>query len=64
MQAERPEIFELLERQSRWQKSRRDLSWPEKVRMAEKVRAAAAKWGQSTRKSAENKSDAPLFVLG
>lgn len=30
MQAERPEIFELLERQSRWQKSRRDLSWPEK----------------------------------
>lgn len=27
-----------LEKQSRWQASRRSLSWPEKIRMAEKVR--------------------------
>ncbi len=32
------EIQELLERQARWQKTRRGLSWPEKVRMAERVR--------------------------
>ena len=29
----------LLERQARWQKARKDLSWAEKVRMAERVRA-------------------------
>jgi hypothetical protein len=27
----------LLERQARWQKTRREFSWPEKIRMAEKV---------------------------
>ena len=32
------EIQELLERQARWQKTRRALSWPEKLRMAERVR--------------------------
>jgi hypothetical protein len=31
------EIQALLERQARWQKTRRALSWPEKVRMAERV---------------------------
>ena len=33
----------LLERQARWQKSRKDLSWSEKVRMAERVRATILK---------------------
>ncbi len=32
------EIKALLERQARWQKTRQTLSWPEKIRMAEKVR--------------------------
>ena len=32
------EIQALLERQARWQKTRRALSWPEKIRMAEMVR--------------------------
>lgn len=27
----------LLEKQAEWQRSRKDLSWPEKVRMAEQV---------------------------
>jgi hypothetical protein len=31
------EIQALLERQARWQKTRRALSWPEKVRMEERV---------------------------
>lgn len=32
------EIRELLERQARWQKTRKALTWPEKIRMAERVR--------------------------
>jgi hypothetical protein len=32
------EILRLLARQARWQKSRRSLSWPEKIRMAERIR--------------------------
>jgi hypothetical protein len=33
------DIPKLLERQARWQKNRKKLSWAEKVRMAERVRA-------------------------
>ena len=32
------DIRKMLERQGRWQKSRRVLTWPEKIRMAERVR--------------------------
>jgi len=32
------EIPERLKKQAQWQKSRRDLSWPEKVRLAEAIR--------------------------
>lgn len=32
------EVRELLERQARWQKSRRSLSWAEKIRMVEAIR--------------------------
>jgi hypothetical protein len=32
------DVRHLLERQARWQKTRRALSWPEKIRMAEMVR--------------------------
>lgn len=31
-------VDELLSRQARWQLSRRDLSWPEKIRQAERLR--------------------------
>jgi hypothetical protein len=44
------EILELLERQARWQKSRKDLPWAEKIRMAERVREDAARWSLSGRK--------------
>ena len=32
------EIQKLLKRQAEWQKSRKSLSWPEKIRMAEAIR--------------------------
>lgn len=32
------DVKELLKRQARWQKSRQQLTWPEKIRMAEQVR--------------------------
>ena len=32
------EIQALLERQARWQKTRRMLPWPEKIQMAERIR--------------------------
>jgi hypothetical protein len=35
------DIQQLLERQARWQKTRRTLSWPEKIRMAERIRESA-----------------------
>ena len=34
---------ELLERQARWQKARKNLTWSEKLRMAERVRATILK---------------------
>ncbi len=46
------EIKRLLERQARWQKSRKTLSWPEKIRMAERVRASAARLRSTTGSSA------------
>ena len=46
------EIVELLERQSRWQKSRKDLPWAEKIRMIERVRDDFARWRASVRKRA------------
>ena len=32
------DIQQLLRRQAEWQKSRKSLSWPEKIRMAEAIR--------------------------
>jgi hypothetical protein len=32
------DVQELLRRQAEWQKSRQALSWPDKIRMAEKIR--------------------------
>ena len=37
------EANELLKRQAVWQKQRRKLSWPEKMRMAEAVRESVVK---------------------
>jgi hypothetical protein len=35
------EIQALLERQAHWQKTRKGLSWPEKIQMAERIRESA-----------------------
>jgi hypothetical protein len=32
------DVERMLERQAQWQKSRQSLTWPEKIRMAERVR--------------------------
>ena len=32
------DVQELLRRQAQWQRSRKNLPWPEKIRMAEQVR--------------------------
>jgi hypothetical protein len=61
------DIQQLLERQARWQKARRTLSWPEKIRMAERIRESVRKlrrsqkaephrrpFGESTTKSPQN----------
>jgi hypothetical protein len=36
------EVLELLQRQANWQKSRKRLSWPEKIRMAEAIHDSVA----------------------
>ncbi len=37
-------VRKLLAKQSDWQKSRKDLSWDEKIRMVEQVREEVARW--------------------
>ena len=32
------DLEDMLKRQAQWQKSRKSLTWPEKIRMAERVR--------------------------
>ena len=41
------DIDSILKRQERWQKERRFLSWPEKVRLAEAVRESLARFRQA-----------------
>ena len=36
------DLERMLERQAQWQKSRRSLTWAEKIRMAERVRESVA----------------------
>ena len=48
------EIQALLERQARWQKTRRALSWPEKIRMAERVRESVRQLRRSQKAEPDN----------
>ncbi len=41
------DVRALLEKQARWQKERQALSWPEKIRMAEKIRESVLALRQS-----------------
>jgi hypothetical protein len=38
------DIEEMLRRQALWQKSRQSLSWPEKIRQAERLRESLRRW--------------------
>jgi len=55
------EIERWLEKQARWQQSRRALPWPEKIRLAEKIRESIGRWSQSANKNAgTNLSHLPI----
>ncbi len=43
------DVRRMLERQAEWQKTRRDLPWPEKVRIAAKLRSAVLALRRSKR---------------
>jgi hypothetical protein len=47
-----PDIQELLKRQSSWQKSRKNLSWPEKLRQSLLLRESGAALRSMKRKRA------------
>ena len=49
---------ELLARQAAWQKSRQALSWPEKIRQAERLRASVDEIRKQ--RQARRRLDAPL----
>ena len=38
------EVQRLLQRQAAWQKSRAQLTWPEKIRIAEQMRDSLKQW--------------------
>jgi hypothetical protein len=44
------EILDLLERQARWQRNRKQLSWAEKVHMIEGVKEGYARWLAAVRR--------------
>ena len=48
-----PDVRQLLERQAAWQKGRKSLSWPEKIRMVEAIR-------ESVLELSRTRPDAPI----
>jgi hypothetical protein len=46
------EVQALLERQAAWQKNRKTLTWPEKIRMVEQIRESVAQWRAQPRPKA------------
>ncbi len=46
------ELKPQLEKTARWQKSRRSLTWSEKIRLAEQVRASVAWWRSTAARNA------------
>ena len=38
------DLEQMLTRRAEWQKSRQSLTWPEKIRMAERVLASVRQW--------------------
>ena len=38
------DLKQMLERQAQWQKNRQSLTWPEKIRLAERVLESVRQW--------------------
>lgn len=55
------ETSALLERQALWQKSRQELSWPEKIRMAEAIRESVKQLRQVQHEPAEGAKPGPAL---
>ncbi len=55
------ETLALLERQALWQKSRQELSWPEKIRMAEAIRESARQLRQVQHEPAKSAKPRPAL---
>ena len=53
------DVQELLRRQAEWQKSRKDLPWPEKIRMAEKIRDSIRTLRATSAKKVHQKPQPP-----
>ena len=55
------DIRRLVERQARWQRARRALPWPEKIRIAEMIRESAshlrAKAGSENRRNTSDRDN-------
>ena len=54
------DVQELLERQARWQKGRKSLSWPEKLRMAEAIRESVLAFRRTVPRKVSEPSPTPL----
>jgi len=48
------DIERLLKRQAEWQKERKTLSWPEKIRMAESIRASILEFRRTNPRTKSN----------
>ncbi len=53
------DIKDLLDRQSRWQRARAQLSWSEKLRLAEILRSAALIMGRRQGRRTRSSADRP-----
>jgi hypothetical protein len=53
------DVQRLLEKQAQWQKARKALSWPEKIRMAERIRESAIRLRATGRRELRRRPPAP-----
>ncbi len=58
------DVQEMLKRQAVWQRSRQSLTWPEKIRMAEKVRESVKQLRASSAPIANQKISARQRLRG
>ena len=54
------DVQQILQRQTQWQASRRTLSWPEKIRMAQSIRDSVLTLRTSREKHPDGRPDSHL----